>query len=131
VQKPLIGSSSQSGLGVERYHEWRSRRKKDVFIYRRKILIINMLMISVTFVLIKFLSLFFELIVKIAFCFLKIRLYCKWLKKRFGISDFCLKSKPLQPATGLVGHNMCCKRVEKTPMDSDSAHMQWVTTSSR
>lgn len=62
------------GLGVERYHEWRSRRKTYVFIYRRKTLIINILMIGVAFLFIKFLSLLFELIVKIAFCFLKIRL---------------------------------------------------------
>ena len=68
AQKPLIGSSSQSGLGVERYHEWRSR-KKDVFIYRRKILIINISMIGVAVLFIKFLSLFFELIVKIALFF--------------------------------------------------------------
>ena len=27
AQKPLIGSSSQSGLGVERYHEWRSKKR--------------------------------------------------------------------------------------------------------
>ena len=62
------------GLGAERYHEMEIKKKKDVFLYRRKILIINVSMIIVAFLLIKFLSLFFELIVRIAFCFLEIGL---------------------------------------------------------
>ena len=76
VQKPLIGSSSQVWVWKDITNGDQEEKKMSLlfFIYRRKILIINILMISVAFLLVRFLSLFFELIVKIAFCFLKIRL---------------------------------------------------------
>ena len=71
VQKPLIGSSSQVWVWKDITNGDQEEKQMSLlfFIYRRKILIINILMISVAFLLIRFLSLFFELIVKIAFCF--------------------------------------------------------------